>query len=122
MMEVETATLSEKQEIKRKEDVTLTGIQSQTLRGDDAYTKAMRIRNWAKRGMILITPALRWRNDIYAKSYRNFIKTQIDIAHILKKRRTAIELLFDLITYLLDTKSKQKSFFRQGIRNVPTHT
>lgn len=121
LMEIETATFSEKQAIERKEETILTRIQPQTLCGDDAYTKAMRIRNWAKRGIILVTPALRWRTGKYAKAYRHFIKTQTDIAQILKKRRTAIEPIFDLIAYLLGTKGKQKPTFRQGIRNVRTH-
>lgn len=81
----------------------------------------MRIRNWAKRGIILVTLALRWRTGTYAKAYRHFIKTQTDIAQILKKRRTAIEPIFDLLAYLLGTKGKQKPIFRQGIRNVHTH-
>jgi|SRR5690606_3950742 len=121
LMEVETATFSEKQAIERKEETILTRLQPQTLCGDDAYTKAMRIRNWAKRGVILVTPALRWRTGKYAKAYRHFLKTQTDIAQILKKRRTAIEPIFDLVAYLLGTKRKQKPIFRQGIRNVRTH-
>lgn len=121
LIEVETATFSEKQAIERKEKTILDDLQPQTFCGDDAYTKAMRIRNWAKRGVILVTPALRWRTGKYAKAYRHFIKTQKDIVQILKKRRTAIEPIFDLITYLLGTKGKQKPIFRQGIRNVRTH-
>lgn len=121
LMEVETASFSEKQAIERKEETILHGLEPQTLCGDDAYTKAMRIRNWAKQGIILVTPALRWQNGKFAKAYRHFIKTQTDIAHILKKRRTAIEPIFDLIAYLLGTKGRQKPIFRQGIRNVRTH-
>ena len=59
LMEVETATFSEKQAIERKEAQILHQIKPKTLCGDDDYTKAMRIRNWAKQGVILITPALR---------------------------------------------------------------
>jgi len=121
LMEVETAAFSEKQAIERKEETILTQIQPQTLCGDDAYTKAMRIRRWAKRGVILVAPALRWRKGKYAQAYRHFIKTQTDIVQILKKRRTAIEPVFDLIAYLLGTKGKQKPIFRQGIGNVRTH-
>ena len=121
LLEVETAAFSEKQAVERKEAHILTAIQPQTLCGDDAYTRAMRIRNWAKRGVILVTPALRWRNGKYATAYHQFISTQPDIAHILKKRRTAIEPVFDLIAYLLGTKSKQKQLFRQGLKNVRTH-
>lgn len=121
LMEVETATFSEKKAIKRKEDWILNQLKPETLCGDDAYTKAMRIRNWAKRGVTLVTPALRWRTGKYAKAYRQFIKTQADIVQILKKRKTAIEPIFDLIAQLLGTSGQQKPLFRQGIENVRTH-
>ena len=50
-----------------------------------------------------------------------FIKTQTDIVQILKKRKTAIEPIFDLIAQLLGTHGNQKQIFRQGIENVRTH-
>jgi len=68
-----------------------------------------------------VTPALRWRNGKYAHAYRQFIKTQSDIVQILRKRKTAIEPIFDLLSQLLGTSGKQKQLFRQGIQNVRTH-
>lgn len=121
LMEVETASFSEKQAIERKEDEILNQLKPDTLCGDDAYTKAMRIRAWAKKGVILVTPALRWHKGKYAQAYRQFIKTQADIVRILKKRKTAIEPIFDLIAQVLGTTAKQKQIFRQGIENVRTH-
>ena len=121
LMEVETATFSEKQAIERKEVHILNHLKPDTVCGDDAYTNAMRIRNWAKQDVILVTPALRWRKGKYATAYRQFIKTQPDIATLLKKRKTAIEPIFDLIAQLLGTSGKQKQLFRQGIQNVRTH-
>jgi hypothetical protein len=121
LMEVETASFSEKEAIDRKEESLLKQIKPDTLCGDDAYTKAMRIRNWAKQGVILVTPALRWRNGKYAKAYRHFIKTQPDIVRILKKRKTVIEPIFDLIAQLLGANGKQKQIFRQGLNNMRTH-
>lgn len=121
LMEVETAAFSEKEALERKEAVILNQVKPDTFCGDDAYTKAMRIRRWAKQGVILVTPALRWYKGKYAKAYRQFIKTQADIAHILRKRKTAIEPIFDLIAKLLGTSGKQKQLFRQGIENVRTH-
>lgn len=121
LMEVETASFSEKEAIERKEETIFMQLKPDTLCGDDAYTQAMRIRNWAKQGVILVTPALRWRNGKYAKAYRQFIKTQTDIVQILKKRKTAIEPIFDLIAQLLGTSGKQKQIFRQGSKNVRTH-
>lgn len=121
LMEVETARFSEKEAIERKADSILKQIKPETVCGDDAYTKAMRIRDWAKQGVILVTPALRWRRGKYAKAYRQFIKTQADIVRILKKRKTAIEPIFDLIAQLLGISGKQKQLFRQGRKNVRTH-
>jgi hypothetical protein len=121
LIEVETASFSETAALGRKETAILTKLKPQSLRGDDAYTKASRIRRWAKQGVILLTPALRWRKGKYAQAYRHFIKTQSRMARILKKRRTAIEPVFDLISQLLGTKAKQKQLFRQGLRNVRTH-
>ncbi len=121
LMEVETASFSEKEALARKEETILTQIKPDSLCGDDAYTKAMRIRNGAKQGVILVTPALRWCKGKYAQAYRQFIKTQADIVRILKKRKTAIEPIFDLIAQLLGTGGKQKQIFRQGCRNVRTH-
>ena len=83
--------------------------------------QGMRIQRWAKHGVILVIPALRWRKGKYAKAYRHFIKTQPDIAYILRKRKTAIEPIFDLIAKLLGTSGKQKLLFRQGIENVRIH-
>jgi hypothetical protein len=121
LIEVETASFSETAALGRKETAILTKLKPQSLCGDDAYTKASRIRRWAKQGVILLTPALRWRKGKYAQAYRHFIKTQSRMAKILKKRRTAIEPVFDLISQLLGTKAKQKQVFRQGLRNVRTH-
>jgi hypothetical protein len=121
LMEVETATFSEKEAINRKEDWILNRLKPDTVCGDDAYTKALRIRQWAKQGVVLVTPALRWRTGKYAKAYRQFIKTQADMVQVLQRRKTAIEPIFDLIAQLLATTGKQKQLFRQGIGNVRTH-
>lgn len=121
LLEVETASFSEKDALQRKEARLLNEIKPDTFCGDDAYTQATRIRQWAKQGVICVTPALRWRNGKYAQAYRHFIKTQADIAHILRNRRTAIEPIFDLIAKLLGTTGKQKQLFKQGIENVRTH-
>lgn len=121
LLEVETASFSEKDALQRKEARILHAIKPDTLCGDDAYTQATRIRQWAKHGVICVTPALRWRNGKYAQAYRQFIQTQADIAHILRQRRTAIEPVFDLIAKLLGTTGKQKQLFKQGLANVRSH-
>ena len=121
LLEVETATFSERAAVDRKEEVVLHRLQPDTFCGDDAYTKASRIRQWAKQDVILVTPALRWQTGRYAQAYRRFIKRERDIATILRQRRTAIEPIFDLIARLLGTVGKQKQLFKQGIANVRTH-
>lgn len=121
LIEVETATFSEKQAIERKEERILNHLKPETVCGDDAYTKALRIRQWATQGVILVVPALRWKTGRYAKAYRHFIKTDSEIATILRQRKTAIEPIFDLISKLLNTVGKQKQLFRQGSPNVRTH-
>ena len=121
LIEVESASFSETAAISRKENHILSELKPETLCGDDAYTKALRIRQWARQGIILLTPALRWRKGKYAQAYRHFIKSHSTMARILKKRRTAIEPIFDLIAQILGTKGKQKPLLRQGIRNVRSH-
>ena len=61
------------------------------------------------------------RNKTAMRDNDDFIKTQPDIACILRKRKTALEPIFDLIAKLLGTSGKQKSLFRQDIENVRTH-
>lgn len=119
LMLVETATFSEKEALAAKEQTLLHDLQPKTLCGDDAYTLAKRIRDWAQHGIVLLAPALRWRNGRYAKAYRQFIK-QPDIAPLLRQRKTAIEPVFDLLTKLLGLTGKQKQLTLQGLANVRT--
>jgi hypothetical protein len=117
LMLVETATFSEKEAIVAKEQIILHQLQPQTLCGDDAYTAANRIRDWAHHAIILLAPALRWRNGRYAKAYHHFIK-QPDIAPLLHHRKTAIEPVFDLLAKLLGLTGTQKQLPLQHLSNV----
>ena len=119
LMLVETATFSEKEAVAAKEPSLLHEIQPKTLCGDDAYTLAKRIRDWAQHTIVLLAPALRWRNGRYAKAYRQFIK-QPDIAPLLRQRKTAIEPVFDLLAKLLGLTGKQKQLTLQHLANVRT--
>jgi hypothetical protein len=121
LVEVETATFSEKQAIERKQDQILHHLNPFTICGDDAYTQAMRIRRWATQGVIWVVPALRWKSGRYAQAYHQFLKQDSEIAMILRQRKTAIEPIFDLIAKLLGTTGKQKQLFKQNIQNVRTH-
>lgn len=55
----------------------------------------------------------------YARAYRNFIKIQSDMMRILKKRKTAIEPIFDLISQLLGTSGNTEATFPTGHRKCP---
>lgn len=121
LIEVETATFSEKQAIERKQDRIIHVLKPHTICGDDAYTQAMRIRRWAKQAVIWVVPALRWKNGRYAQAYHQFLKQDSEVARVLRQRKTAIEPIFDLIAKLLGTTGKQKQLFKQNIQNVRTH-
>ena len=77
----------------------------------------MRIRSWAKRGVALLTPALKWTKGRFAQAYHRFIK-QPDVREHLSKRRTSVEPLFDLIAQVIGTNAKQKQLPVQRIDNV----
>jgi hypothetical protein len=117
MMQVETASVSESEVLDQKETVILEQLRPQTLAADDAYTKAMRIRRWAERGVALLTPALKWVTGRFARAYHRFIKLP-DIVEHLVKRRTSVEPLFDLIAKVIGTTAKQKQLPVQRIENV----
>jgi hypothetical protein len=44
-----------------------------TVIGDNVYFKALRIRDWTSQGVILATPAVKWKNNRYAQAYHRFI-------------------------------------------------
>lgn len=119
LIEVETATFSEKEAVARKEALILHQLQPETLCGDDAYTLCKRIRTWASHGIILLAPALRWRNGRYAQAYRRFLKHP-DMAQRLRSRKTAIEPVFDLIAKLLGVTGKQKQLAIIRLAKVKT--
>jgi hypothetical protein len=119
LMQVETAAYSETAAVEHKETAILETLKPMTLCGDDAYTQAMRIRRWARRGVILLVPALRWRLGRYAQAYRRFIK-QPDMASLLRIRKTAIEPVFDLIGKLIGVTGPQKQLPLQGLTKVRT--
>ena len=120
LVQVETAALSESQVLEKKEVRILNNLRPYSLTADDSYTKAMRIRRWAKAGIVLICPALRWHNGRYAKAYHRFIQ-QEENQDLLRSRRTAIEPIFDLVAKLIDATDNHKQIAIQGLENVRTH-
>lgn len=117
LVQVETASVSESEVFDQKEETIWEQLHPQTLAADDAYTKALRIRRWAKRGVTLLAPALKWVKGHFAQAYHRFIQLP-DIAEHLVKRRTSVEPLFDLIAKVIGTTARQKQLPVQQIDNV----
>jgi len=119
LVQVETAAYDEGKVLDQKADYILHTIQPTSLAADNKYTKAMRIRRWAKQGVALLTPALKWVKGCYAQAYQRFIK-EPDNVERLRRRRTSVEPLFDLIAKVLGTTGKHKQLPVQRQANVQT--
>ena len=75
--------------------------------GDNAYFKAMRLRQWAQQGVILVSSAAKWQNGKYAQAYHRFLEKK-PVDRWLKCRKTAIEPIFDLFSRVLGTVNNHK--------------
>jgi len=118
LAQVETACLAESQVLEQKKQA-LFALDPQAIAGDNAYFKAMRVRNWAAEGVILLTPAVKWQNGRYAAAYHRFI-TKAPFKKWLKCRKTAIEPVFDLFSKVLGTANNHKQLPLQRLANVRT--
>lgn len=118
LAQVETASIAESQVLEQKKD-TLFTFDPQAITGDNAYFKAMRVRQWASEGVILLTPAAKWQNGRYAVAYHRFI-AKAPFSNWLKCRKTAIEPVFDLFAKVLGTANNQKQLPLQRLANVRT--
>ncbi|HSH81775.1 MAG TPA: hypothetical protein VLA19_24890, partial [Herpetosiphonaceae bacterium] len=98
---------------------TLLARRPQAVVGDNGFCDALRIRRWAKAGVLLVTPASTWRQGSDAKGYHRFLK-QDDVLRWLKQRRSAIEPVFALLRHVLGTKGKQKQLPVAGLACVRT--
>lgn len=117
LVQVETASVAETTVMDQKAALVLDLLQPTTLAADNSYAKASRIRRWAQRGVVLLTPAAKWTNGRYAKAYHAYLKRPGNV-RCLRKRRTTIEPLFDLIAKVLGTTAKQKQLPIQHLHNV----
>ena len=120
LVQVKTASISESQVIQEKEAHIFKYLDPYSVVADNAYTKAMRIRNWAKDGVVLVTPALKWVKGRYAKNYHRFLQ-QTENQDLSRLRRTAIEPIFDLIAKLTDATDNHKQIAMQTLDNVRTY-
>jgi len=119
LIEVTTAITSETVVFDQKEAFILNVIQPRTLSADNGYTQAVRIRRWFKQGVAFLTPAKKWVNGRFAVAYHRLIK-QPFFAGRLKRRRTSVEPLFDLIAKVLGTTGRQKQLPVQRLDHVKT--
>lgn len=119
LVQVETAAVSESHVLDEKEVTIIEHLTPETLSGDDSYTQVQRIRRWAEQGVVLLTPALKWVNGRGAQGYHRFLR-QPENAPWLKRRRTAIEPVFDLIAKLIGAQGEQKPLPVQRLGNVRT--
>lgn len=117
LVQVETAAVAEATVIEQQEPTILQTLKPQTLAADNSYAKASRIRRWAKQGVVLLTPASKWRKGRFAQAYQRYRKQPAN-ARRLRQRRTTIEPLFDLIAKVLGTTAKQKQLPVQFLPNV----
>ena len=116
LSQVETASVSESQVFEQKKKA-LFSFDPEAIAGDNAYFKAMRIRNWASEGVVLLTPASKWQNGRYAIAYHHFIAEE-PFKKWLKSRKTAIEPIFDLFSKVLGTKNNHKQLPIQQLNKV----
>lgn len=119
LAQVETAAVSESQVLDEKAPHIIHDLAPDTLTGDNSYTQATRIRQGAKQGVALLTPALKWVQGRYAQAYHHFLQ-EPDNATLLHNRRTAIEPVFDLIAKILGATDNHKQLPLQGLANVRT--
>lgn len=118
LAQVETASVDESHILEQKTE-TIFRLNLRALVADNAYHKAMRVRSWAKVGVLLLTPASTWKNGRYAQTYHRLIRKQ-PFRKWLACRRTAIEPVFDLFAKVLGTTNNQKQLPVQGFSDVRT--
>lgn len=118
-VQVETAAVAESEVIDHQAAHLMQHFRPEIITTDNSYAKARRIRQWAKQGVVLLSPAVKWVKGRYATAYHRYIQ-QPENAELLQRRRTAIEPVFDLIAQVLGTKAKQKQLPLQKLSNVRT--
>lgn len=116
LAQVETASQDESGVFEQKQDA-LFALHPEAVVGDNAYFKAMRVRQWATQGVILVSPATKWKKGKYAQAYHRFLE-QIPVKDWLSCRKTAIEPVFDLFSKVLGTTNNHKQLPVQWLAKV----
>jgi len=115
LLEVDTASVSEHEVIKLKDEAILS-MNTGYIITDDGYTDFDKIRTYAQKGILLVTPAIRVKKAI-VETYRQFTK-ECMYWLCIKNRKAVIEPMFDLISRLLDTTDNHKQLPVKGKSNV----
>jgi hypothetical protein len=118
-VQVETAAVAESEVIDHQAAHLMQHFRPGTVTTDNSYAKARRIRQWAKHGIVLLSPAVKWVKGRYATAYHRYIQ-QPENAELLQSHRTAIEPVFDLIAHSLGIRAMQKQLPIQKLSNVRT--
>ena len=118
-VQIETACVSESSVINEQETYILEDLKSEAVLADDAYSKALRIRAWAKRDVLLLVPAFLWKNGRYAKAYHRYIE-QPEQKVLYKTRGHVIEPVFDLLAKIVGATNNHKQVSIKGMANVKT--
>jgi hypothetical protein len=116
-VQIETAAVADSDVIDQQAIPLIQHFRPDTGTTDNSYAKARRMRQWAQQGVVLLSPAVQWVKGRYALAYHRYIQ-QPENAELLRRRRTAIEPVFDLIAQVLGTKAKQKQLPIQKLSNV----
>jgi len=116
LVQVETASSDESVVLEEKKQA-LFQFQPEAIIGDNAYFKAMRVRQWATQGVLLLSPATNWKNGKYAQAYHHFLNRE-PFRTWLKSRKTAIEPIFDLFSKVLGTHNNHKQLPLQSLPKV----
>ena len=101
-VQIETAAVAESDVIDQQATPLIQHFRPATVTTENSYAKARRIRQWAQQGVVLLSPAVKGIKGRYALAYHRYIQ-QPENAELLRRRRTAIEPVFDLIAQVLGT-------------------
>lgn len=119
LAQVHTASYSEAQALSDKEALLLSWSPRE-VSGDDAYTNGERARNWATEGVVLLASGLKLGKKGEKGSYKAFLQ-EADNQRLLKKRKTTIEPIFDLISHVAGTHDNHKQLPVGGLQRVQTY-
>jgi hypothetical protein len=119
LVQVATGSVAETAVIDSQEAVILHQLHPETLAADNSYAQARRIRRFAHAGVVLLSPAYKWRKGRFAQAYHRYRQLEANAIR-LRHRRTTIEPLFDLVAKVIGTTARQKQLPVQGSANVNT--